>query len=183
MVLSKDGSTVWYVQNLRTTYLAPPTVPFRRTVLQFNLWSVQYQRTVPVPLQKRRTAPYFLAKIEAYHTVLTYRTILPSLLLTTRNFNWLWNHLPINQRSQFKHSTSASAVFCFCIQKAGAMCEKSGIFNSNHVPNVPYPYHYKKGVPYQRTVPVPSQKKRTLPAYRISSQKLRRTVPYCHPWC
>ena len=46
------------------------------------------------------------------------------------------------------------------------MCEKSGIFNLNSVPtyrtrtitkktyrtNVPYPYHYKKGVPYQRTV-------------------------------
>ena len=46
------------------------------------------------------------------------------------------------------------------------MCEKFGIFNSKSVPtyrtriftkkayrtNVPYPYHYKKGVPYQRTV-------------------------------
>ena len=57
-----------------------------------------YQRTVPVPSQKRRTVPtyrtrtitkkayrtsvpYFLAKIEAYRTVPTYRTVLPSLLV------------------------------------------------------------------------------------------------------
>ena len=36
----------------------------------------------------RTSVPYFLAKIEAYHTILTYRrTVLPFLLLTTRNFN------------------------------------------------------------------------------------------------
>ena len=28
--------------------------------------------------------------------------------------------------------------------------------------NVPYQYHDKKGVPYQRTVPIPLQKKRTV---------------------
>ena len=56
-----------------------------------------YQRTVPVPSQKRRivptyrtrtitkktyrtSVPYFLAKIEAYCTASTYRTVLPSLL-------------------------------------------------------------------------------------------------------
>ena len=44
--------------------------------------------------------------------------------------------------------------------------------------NVPYPYHHTKDVPYQRSVPVPLQKKRTVPAYRSSWQKLRRTVPY-----
>ena len=33
---TKDGSTVRYIQNLRTTYLAPSTVPYQRTVLQFN---------------------------------------------------------------------------------------------------------------------------------------------------
>ena len=46
---AKDGSMVRYVQNLRTTYLAPWTVPYQRTVLHFNFWSVPYQRTVPVP--------------------------------------------------------------------------------------------------------------------------------------
>ena len=35
-IMTKDGSTVRYVQNLRTTYLAPSTVPYQRTVLQFN---------------------------------------------------------------------------------------------------------------------------------------------------
>ena len=34
--ISKDGSTVRYVRNLHTTYLAPSTVPYQRTVLQFN---------------------------------------------------------------------------------------------------------------------------------------------------
>ena len=29
---------------------------------------------------------------------------------------------------------------------------------------VSYPYHHRKGVPYQRTVPVPLQKRRTVPA-------------------
>ena len=53
--VAKDGSTVRYVQNLRTTYLALWIVLYQRTVLQFNFWSVPYQRNVPVPLQKRRT--------------------------------------------------------------------------------------------------------------------------------
>ena len=70
------------------------------------------------------------------------------------------------------------------------MCEKSGIFNSNSVPthrirtitkkayrtNVPYPHHYKKSVPYQRTV-LPS-KNQGVP-YRTTVPY--RTVPYCHP--
>ena len=30
---------------------------------------------------------------------------------------------------------------------------------------VPYEYHYKKSVGYQRTVPAPFQKRRTVPAY------------------
>ena len=59
------------------------------------------------------------------------------------------------------------------------MCEKSGIFISNSVPtyrtrtitkkahrtNVPYPYYYKKDIPYQRTV--------------LLSKNWG--VPYCHP--
>ena len=31
--------------------------------------------------------------------------------------------------------------------------------------NVPYPYHYKTGVSYQRTIPVRLQKRRTLSPY------------------
>ena len=41
---------VQYVQNLLTTYLTPLTVPYQRTVLQFNVLSVPYLRskcTVP----------------------------------------------------------------------------------------------------------------------------------------
>ena len=39
-----------------------------------------------------------------------------------------------NQRSQFTHLASVLAVFCLCIQKASAMCENSGVFNSKSVP-------------------------------------------------
>ena len=85
-VMTKDGSTLRYVQNLRTTYLAPSAVPYQRTVLQFKFWSVPY------PYHYKKGVPYFLAKIEVYQTVLTYRTVLPSLLLTTQNFTWLCNH-------------------------------------------------------------------------------------------
>ena len=48
-------------------------------------------------------------------------------------------------------------------------------------------YQRTAPVPFQerRTVPVLFQKRRTVPAYLTSQQKLRRTVPYCHPclWC
>ena len=36
IIINKDGSMVRYIQNLRTTYLAPWTVPYQRTALQFN---------------------------------------------------------------------------------------------------------------------------------------------------
>ena len=44
---TKGGSSVRYVQNLRGRYLAPWSVPYQRTVLQFNFWSVSCLRTVP----------------------------------------------------------------------------------------------------------------------------------------
>ena len=150
---SKDGSTVRYIQNLRTTYLEP----YRTSVPYFSSIFEGYRTNAPYAYHYKKayctSVPYFLAKIEAYRTVLTYCTVLPSLLLATRNFNWLWNHSPINHRSQFSNLASASTVFCLCSQNAGARCKKSGIFNSNSVPtrrthtitkmayrtNVPYP--------------------------------------------
>ena len=70
-------------------------------------------------------------------------------------------------------------MFYLCTQKAGAMCKKSGVLNSSSVPtyrtrtfakkayrtNVPYPYHYKKSIPYF-----------------LAKIEAYRTVPYCHPW-
>ena len=44
--VNKDGSTVRYIQNLRITYHAPLIVPYQRTVLQFNFWSLPYLGTV-----------------------------------------------------------------------------------------------------------------------------------------
>ena len=106
------------------------TLPAYRTSIQFLKRSVPTYRTRTITKKTYCSSlPYFWAKIEAYRNLLTYSTVLPFLLLTTRNFNWLWNQLkPIDQRSQFTHSASGSAVFCLCIQKTGAMCEQSEIF-------------------------------------------------------
>ena len=75
MVLSKDGSPVrsefaYYV--LRTFNR---TVPAYRTSVQFLKRTVPTNRTHTITNEAYRTTLlYFLAKIEAYHTVLTYRT-------------------------------------------------------------------------------------------------------------
>ena len=140
---STKNSLLFPYQNLLKTNQAPRMavrgirsefayyVPriLNRTVLAYRT-SVQFlKRTVP-------TYPTGIITKKAYHTSWQKlrRTALPFLLLTTRNFNWLWNHWSINQRSQFTHLASAAAVFCLCLQKFGAMCENSGIFNSNSVP-------------------------------------------------
>ena len=46
-LITKDGSTVRYVQNLHTTYLAPWTVPYQRIVLFSKNWGVPYRTYVP----------------------------------------------------------------------------------------------------------------------------------------
>ena len=164
----KDGSTVRYstfrICVLRTSCLEP-YVPAYRTSIQ------AYQHTVPISFQKKEyctSLPYFLAKIKAYLTVL------PFLLSTTRSFNWLWNHQSINQRSQLTHLISASAVFCLCIRKSGAMCEMSGIFNSNFVPTY-------------RTCTITKQSYCTsVPYFLAKIEAYRTNVPYRNaildPW-
>ena len=92
-VTSKDGSTV----RLEFAYYVPRTlnrtVPAYRISVQFLKRIVPTYRTRTITKKAYRTSvPYLLAKIEAYRTVLTYRTALPSLLLTTRNFNCFENH-------------------------------------------------------------------------------------------
>ena len=84
----------WQYGTVRSefAYYVPRTlnraVPAYRTSVQFLKHTVPTYRTRTITKKAYRTSvPYFLAKIEAYLTVLTYRTILPSLLLTTRNFN------------------------------------------------------------------------------------------------
>ena len=62
------------------------TVPAYRTSVQFLKRTVPTYRNRTITNKAYRTSvPYFLAKIEAYRTVLTYRIVLPSLLLTTCN--------------------------------------------------------------------------------------------------
>ena len=58
------------------------TVPAYRTSVHFLKRTVPTYRSRTISKKAYPTSvPYFLAKIEAY------RTVLPSLLLTTRNFN------------------------------------------------------------------------------------------------
>ena len=88
--VTKDSSMVRYVQNSRTTstYLPSSTVPYQRTVLQFNFWSVpyphHYKKGVPYPYHYKKGVPYqstvLLRKIEAY------RTVLPSLFVTLNKY-------------------------------------------------------------------------------------------------
>ena len=53
----------------------------------FNRTAPTYRTSTITKKAYRTSVSYFLAKIEAYRSVLTYRTVLQSLLLTTRNFN------------------------------------------------------------------------------------------------
>ena len=67
-------------------------VSANRTSVQFLKRTVPTYRTRTITKKAYRTVPYFLAKIEEYRTVLTYCTVLSSLLLsvlTTRKFNCL----------------------------------------------------------------------------------------------
>ena len=75
---SKDGSTVrsefaYYVPRILNR-----TAPVYHTSVQFLKRIVP---TYPTRTITEKGAPYFLAKIKAY------RTVLPFLLLTTRDFN------------------------------------------------------------------------------------------------
>ena len=64
------------------------TVPAYRTSFQFLKRTKPTYRTRTISKNAYRTSvPYFLAKIVAYRTVLTYRTVLSFLLLTTHNVN------------------------------------------------------------------------------------------------
>ena len=100
----------------------------------------------------------------------TYCTVLPSLLLSTRNFNWRWNHQPIYQRFQFTHLASVSLLFFASVYKKLEQCAKSLGFLIQRA--------------YQSTVPVPLQKRRTVPTYRtrtITIKTYRTSVPYFLP--
>ena len=64
------------------------TVPAYRTSAQFLKRTVPMYRTRTITKKKDRTSvPYFSAKLEAYRTAPTYCSVLPSLLLITRNFS------------------------------------------------------------------------------------------------
>ena len=63
------------------------TVPAYFTSVQFLKGTIPTYRTGNITKNAYRTSvTYFSAKIEAYRTVSMYRTVLPSLLLITRNF-------------------------------------------------------------------------------------------------
>ena len=63
-----------------------PLEPYRTSVPYFSLIFKAYRTRTITTKAYRTSVPYFLAKIKAYCTVLMYRTVLPFLLSTTRNF-------------------------------------------------------------------------------------------------
>ena len=139
---------------LRTSHVEP----YRTSVPYFSLIFEAYRTRTITKKMYRTNVPYFIAKIEAYRT---------SILAF--NYLQLWLTLKSLVYKSFTSTHTFSiglAVFCICIQKAGAMCEKSGVFNS-------------KSVLTYRTRTI--TKKSNVPTYRTSWKKLRRTVPYCHP--
>ena len=73
-----DGSTVRSEFANYVPRTSNRIVPAYRTSVQFLKRTAPTYRTRTIT---KKGVPYFLAKIEAYHTVL------PSLLLSTRNFN------------------------------------------------------------------------------------------------
>ena len=83
----------------------------------------------------------------------------------------------MNQRSQFTHLASDLAVFCLCIQKSGAMYEKSGIFNSNSVPTYrTRTITNKHTVPTYRTRTITKKAYRTNVLYLLAKIEAYRTV-------
>ena len=124
----------------------------------------------------RTSVPYFLAKIEAYRTVPTYYTVLPFLLLTTRNFNWLWNHQPINQPSHSHIWRRLQLSFASAYKKPTQCAKSLGfLIQTAYQSTVPVPFQTR------RTVPVPLQKRRTVLLNKNWSVPYRTYVPYCHP--
>ena len=112
------------------------TAPAYCTAVQFLKRTVPTYRTCTITKKAFRTSlPYFLAKIQADRTALTYYTVLPFQLL----FNYSQFELTLKSlvyKSAISIHTYGVGFSCLnlCIQKFGAMCKKSGILNSNSVP-------------------------------------------------
>ena len=109
-----------------------------------------------VPRTLNRTVPAYRTSVQFLkRTVLTYRFAIlvfnySQLKLSLKSLAYI---LAISMQT----FSVVSAVFCLHIQKADAMCEKSGIFNSKSVPT-----YRTRTFKKRRTVPIPLQKKRTV---------------------
>ena len=97
IIFNKIGSTVRCVQNLHTMYVPRTlnrTVPAYRRSVKFLKRTVPLYRT-RIPLQKRHTIPAYrtsyqkMRLIVPYLRTVSYRNVLPFLLLNTCNFNKL----------------------------------------------------------------------------------------------
>ena len=120
-------------------------------------------------IKKRRTVPTNRIFLEKWRRTVPYCHSCFWLLAILNDLN----HYPINQLSQFTHLASVSAVFCVCIQKAGAMCEKSGVFSSKSVPTYRTRTFTKKAY-RTRTI----TKKRTVLLGKNCSVPYHTYVPY-----
>ena len=99
----------------------------------------------------RTSVPYFNSVFEAYRTSVPYPYCHPCFWLLATITDFEITNLYISDFN-LPHLASVSTLFCLCVQKTGAMCEKSGVFNSKSVPTYRTRNHYKKNVLYQRTV-------------------------------
>ena len=137
---------------LRTSHLEPyrTSVPYFSSIFEAYRSLLTYRTRTITKKAFCTSVTCFLAKIEAYRTSVPYRTAIlafnnSQLLLTLKSLAY------INQRSQFTHLASVSAVFCLGMQKTCAMYKKSGVFTKRAYQRTD-PYFYKKGVSYLRTV-------------------------------
>ena len=83
--LTKDGSTVRYIQSLRTTYLAPGAVPY------FSLIFEAYRANVPYPYYYKKGVPYHRTLLFSKNWGIPYRTA----ILAHDFYQWVFDYLPV----------------------------------------------------------------------------------------
>ena len=105
------------------------TAPAYRRSVKFLKRAVPLYRT-RIPLRKRHTIPAYRTSYQKMRRTVPYLRIIPyRTAILAFKYLQLWLTLKsLADKYQFTHFASASAIFCLCIQKAGAMCNKSGTF-------------------------------------------------------
>ena len=129
-ILTVPFTQGWQYGTVRSTLNR--TVPAYRTSVQFLKRTLPTYRTRNITKQAYLTSvPYFLAKIEAYRTYVPYRTAILALNYSQLQLSSkLLTYKSAISIHIFSVRRLLYVVFCLCIEKAGEMCKKSGIFES-----------------------------------------------------